>query len=108
MIQGVDNIGICVKDLNRSISFYQKLGFTKAYENDRGVTLVAGTAKLFVFQSRKPNPAVVNREFTLFNYPLGIDHVSFAVENVDRFYAAARAKGVVFNGDRGTRIGERA
>jgi hypothetical protein len=80
MIQGVDNIGICAKDLKRAISFYEKLGFTKGYENDRGVTMVAGTAKLFVFRSREPNPAPVNRQFTLFDNPPGIDHISFAVE----------------------------
>jgi catechol 2,3-dioxygenase-like lactoylglutathione lyase family enzyme len=39
MIQGVDNIGICVSDLSRAVSFYEKLGFTKAYQNDRGVTI---------------------------------------------------------------------
>jgi len=26
MIKGVDNVGICVKDLNRAVSFYHKLG----------------------------------------------------------------------------------
>ena len=69
MIQGVDNIGICAKDLKRAISFYEKLGFTKAYENNRGATMVAGTAKLFVFQSQQPNPAPANRQFTLFDNP---------------------------------------
>ena len=53
MIKGVDNIGICVADLKRSVAFYQGLGFSRAYENDRGVTMVAGTAKLFIFQTRK-------------------------------------------------------
>jgi catechol 2,3-dioxygenase-like lactoylglutathione lyase family enzyme len=99
MIQGVDNIGICAKELKRAISFYEKLGFTKAYENDRGVTMVAGTAKLFVFQSRQRNPAPANRQFTLFDNPPGIDHISFAVEDVDRIYADARSKSVVFNSE---------
>ena len=35
MIDGVDNIGICVADLKKSVEFYQALGFTKAYENAR-------------------------------------------------------------------------
>jgi len=99
MIQGVDNIGICGKDLKRAISFYEKLGFTKGYENDRAVTMVAGKAKLFVFQSRQPNSAPANRQFTLFDNPPGIDHISFAVEDVDRIYADARSKGVVFNSE---------
>jgi len=99
MIKGVDNIGICVTDLRQVVRFYQDLGFTKAYENDRGVTMVAGTAKLFIFQSRKSNPEPVKRDFTLFQNPLGIDHISFEVEDVDRVYKEAKAKGLVFNGE---------
>jgi catechol 2,3-dioxygenase-like lactoylglutathione lyase family enzyme len=99
MIQGVDNIGICVNDLERAVSFYQKLGFTKAFENNRGVTMVAGTAKLFLFQSRQPHPATVNRQFTLFDNSPGIDHISFVVEDVDRVCSDLKAKGVVFNGE---------
>jgi catechol 2,3-dioxygenase-like lactoylglutathione lyase family enzyme len=75
------------------------LGFTKAYQNDRGVTLVAGSAKLFVFQTRQSKPSPVDREFTLFENSPGIDHVSFAVEDVDRVYTDAKAKGVAFNGE---------
>jgi catechol 2,3-dioxygenase-like lactoylglutathione lyase family enzyme len=99
MIKGVDNIGICVTDLRLAVRFYQDLGFTKAYENDRGVTMIAGTAKLFIFQSRRSNPAPVERDFTLFQNPLGIDHISFKVEDVDRVYAEGKAKGLVFNGE---------
>jgi len=99
MIDGVDNIGICVADLKKSVEFYQALGFTKAYENERGVTMVSGTAKLFIFQTRKANSALVAREFTLFQNPPGIDHISFAVEDVDQLYADAKAKGIVFNSE---------
>jgi catechol 2,3-dioxygenase-like lactoylglutathione lyase family enzyme len=99
MIDSVDNIGICVTDLKKSVEFYQALGFTKAYQNDRGVTMVAGTSRLFVFQTRKTNSGPVARDFTLFQNPPGIDHVSFAVEDVDRLYAEAKAKGIVFNGE---------
>src|SRR5262245_5928355 len=99
MIKGVDNIGSCVTDLRRSVSFYQDLGFTKAFENDRGVTMVAGTAKLFISQTRNSNPAPVKRDFTLFQNPLGIDHISFEVADVDLVYAEGKAKGLVFNGE---------
>ena len=99
MIKGVDNIGLCVADLRRAVRFHQDLGFSKAYENDRGVTMIAGTAKLFIFQTRRSNPAPVERDFTLFQNPLGIDHISFEVEDVDRVYAEGKAKGLVFNGE---------
>lgn len=61
--------------------------------------MVAGTAKLFLFQTRQSNPAQVSREFTLFGNPPGIDHISFEVEDVDRVYAGAKANGVVFEGE---------
>jgi len=42
MILSVDNIGIGVTNLGRSVEFYQHLGFAKAFENERGCTMVAG------------------------------------------------------------------
>ena len=44
MIQGLDNIGICTTDVARSVAFYQKLGFSEAYRNDRGVIMIAASA----------------------------------------------------------------
>ena len=52
MIQGVDNIGICTTDVARSVAFYQRLGFSEAYRNERGVMMAAGSANLFVFATR--------------------------------------------------------
>src|SRR6516164_6928924 len=42
MVQGIDNIGICTTDVERSVAFYQRLGFSEAYRNDRGVLVAAG------------------------------------------------------------------
>ena len=36
MILGIDNIGLAVQDLARSVVFYEKLGFLKTFENERG------------------------------------------------------------------------
>jgi len=58
--------------------------------------MVAGTVTLFVFEIRQANPAPANRTFTLFDNPSGIDHISFAVEDVDRLYNDAKSKGLVF------------
>jgi catechol 2,3-dioxygenase-like lactoylglutathione lyase family enzyme len=96
MIQGVDNIGICVRDLGRTVSFYEKLGFTKAFENDRGCTLIAGSSKLFVFQT-KAHAKSVHREFSLFENPPGIDHISFLVDDIDKTYTALKARGIKFS-----------
>ena len=98
MIRGVDNIGICTTDVARSVVFYQKLGLSEAYRNDRGVMMAAGDAHLFIFATRQVNPPPVTRELGLFGNPPGIDHISFAVSDVDALYSKLREAGVVFGG----------
>ena len=98
MVQGVDNIGICTTDVERSVAFYQRLGFSEAYRNDRGVLVAAGAAHLFIFATRQSDPPPVGRELGLFGNPLGIDHISFAVANVDAMYATLQAAGVALGG----------
>ena len=95
MVQGIDNIGICTTDVERSVAFYQRLGFSEAYRNDRGVLVAAGAAHLFIFATRQSDPPPVGRELGLFGNPLGIDHISFAVANVDAMYATLHAPGLV-------------
>ena len=98
MVQGIDNIGICTTDVERSVAFYQRLGFSEAYRNDRGVLVAAGAAHLFIFATRRSDPPPVGRELGLFGNPLGIDHISFAVANVDAMYATLQAAGVALGG----------
>jgi len=81
----VDNVGICVRDLRRSVAFYGDLGFETLSENDRGVTVARGEAKLFLFETRVGGQAPA-RELGLFENPPGIDHVSFLVEDVDALH----------------------
>ena len=97
-MEGIDNIGICTTDLAKSVAFYQKLGFSQAYRNDRGVMMTVGPVSLFLFATRKDNPPPVGRELGLFGNPPGIDHISFAVADVDAFYSKLRAAGVAFGG----------
>jgi len=89
----VDNVGICVRDLGRSVAFYGQLGFEALSENDRGVTVARGEAKLFLFEARVggPDPA---RELGLFGNPPGIDHVSFLVDDVDALHGELVARGL--------------
>ena len=94
MVQGIDNIGICVTDLERSVAFYTKLGFKEAYRNDRGVMMTAGAAQLFLFATRRVEPPAAGRELGLFGNPPGLDHISLAVMDVDALYARLRAGGV--------------
>src|SRR5215831_12177608 len=98
MVQGIDNIGICTTDLMRSVRFYERLGFSEAYRNERGVMMTAGTVHLFLFQVRRPDPAPVDRELGLFGNPPGLDHISFAVTDVDALYAELSRAGVLCAG----------
>ncbi|MCS6926878.1 MAG: VOC family protein [Candidatus Binatia bacterium] len=101
MLKGIDNVGIAVTDLARSIAFYEQLGFTKSADYDadvKGCTMTAGSAVLFLFQTQA-NPQPVRREPTLAQNPPGIDHISFLVEDVDRIYQDLKAKGVQFDGE---------
>ena len=97
MILSVDNIGIGVTNLGRSVEFYQRLGFAKAFENERGCTMIAGSAKLFLFVGSPGREPVTRQAFDLSLNPAGVDHVSFLVDNVDKTHAELVARGIQFH-----------
>jgi len=98
MVRGIDNIGICATDLARSVTFYEILGFSEAYHNERGVMMAAGTVQLFLFATSRSDAMPVARELGLFGNPPGIDHISFAVSDVDALYTTLRAASVAIDG----------
>jgi catechol 2,3-dioxygenase-like lactoylglutathione lyase family enzyme len=99
MVQGFDNVGVCVTDLQRSVTFYEMLGLREEYRNERGVLMSTGSARLFLFASKRVDQVLVGRELGLFQNPPGIDHISFAVADVDAIYANLRKAGVEFDGE---------
>ena len=102
MLKGIDNVGVAVTDLARAVAFYEKLGFTKGYDYEadvKGCTMNAGTAVLFLFQTKQASPQPVKRDPSLAPNPPGLDHISFAVEDVNQIYAELKAKGVSFLGE---------
>jgi methylmalonyl-CoA/ethylmalonyl-CoA epimerase len=96
-ILGIDNVGLCVEDLGRSVRYYETLGFEQLGVNDRGVTLGLGSAKLFLFQCRTKTRAT-ERLLGLFDNPPGIDHVSFQVSDVDALYEVLTSRGIEASG----------
>jgi uncharacterized glyoxalase superfamily protein PhnB len=94
MVQGIDNIGLCSTNVGRSITFYQILGFSEQYRNERGVMMSAGGANLFIFATQQTNPPPVRRELGLFTNAPGIDHMSLAVADVDALYSTLAAAGI--------------
>ena len=99
MFEGIDNIGLCFTDRPTAVAFYEKLGFSKAFESERGCTLIGNNTKLFVFQTPQANPRPATREPSLFDNPPGIDHISFLVANVDQTYAEHKASGIVYTSE---------
>jgi catechol 2,3-dioxygenase-like lactoylglutathione lyase family enzyme len=97
-IQGIDNVGICVRDQRRAVGFCEQLGFEVVGENDRGVTLALGEARLFLFEGRSdPQPAV--RELGLSANPPGLDHISFLVADVDALRRGLTSRGIETGGE---------
>ncbi|MBE3557453.1 MAG: VOC family protein [Firmicutes bacterium] len=85
MIQRINNVGVAVADLQRSLDFYQQIGFAVIDRDDATATLQSGTATLYLFQT--DNAAALSRAADLIHNPLGYDHLSFDVEDVDAAYA---------------------
>src|SRR5919202_587167 len=102
MLKGIDNVGVAVTDLARSVAFYEKLGFTKGYDYEAdvtGFTMTAGSAVLCLLQIKQATPQAVKRDPDLAQNPPGLDHISFAVGDVNQVYAELKAKGVSFLGE---------
>ena len=99
MVHGFDNIGVCVTNLQGSVTFYEILGLREVYRNERGVLMSAGNARLFLFATRQVNSPPVGRKLGLFENAPGIDHISFAVADVDGIYARLKEAGVEFDGE---------
>ena len=55
MLKGIDNVGIAVTDLRRSIAFYEKLGFSKGQDYEADVTGCTMTAVDSGISSQTPS-----------------------------------------------------
>jgi catechol 2,3-dioxygenase-like lactoylglutathione lyase family enzyme len=97
VIVGFDNVGVAVTDLGRALEFWTGLGFERVSEDDgeQAALLRAGSAFLWVFETRSPMPAQARNADLLANPP-GIDHLSLAVDDVDATHRALEERGVQF------------
>lgn len=92
VIRSIDNVGIAVSDLEAGLRFYQALGFEPEYRDESSAMIRAGTAHLYLFVTT--NQKSLSRSFDLTGNPLGIDHISLEVEDVDALCGALEAQGV--------------
>lgn len=88
-----DNIGVAVTDFVAALDFYGKLGFTPEGPADGAASLRNGDAALYVFTTsmRSADPA---RQLSMEGNASGIDHISFAVDDVDQVAADLQARGI--------------
>ena len=98
MIKRLDNIGIAVQDVRRTIDFYtQKLGFEGEARQHDGSLRIADMS-FYIFETKARNDvgrsvAPASRE-----NPVGIDHLSFEVDDVEKAGPELEAKGIQFLG----------
>ena len=71
----VDHIDIVVADLARSIEFYRKFGFSPEGTIEGGKTV-------FLFNGDESSPVRIELHAASPGQSVGIDHVSFAVDDV--------------------------
>lgn len=77
MIQRIDNVGVAVSDLERSVAFYEALGFSvESRDETPAATLAAGEARMWVFQTTAAERDAGRRPELVGNRP-GLDHLSF-------------------------------
>jgi catechol 2,3-dioxygenase-like lactoylglutathione lyase family enzyme len=92
VITGLDNIGIAVTGLEKSLAFYRALGFAPEYQDGESAFVRAGTVALYLFKTTTPAPGL--RSFDLTGNPAGLDHLSFNVPDVDAACERLRAVGI--------------
>lgn len=97
MYQGLDNVGIAVADIDEALSYYETLGFqTERYsEIDARVDVADGGAYLYVYETDS-DEATTGRDGDSRTNPVGIDHVSVEVDDVDDVYETLSERGAEF------------
>ena len=98
MIQGLDNVGLAVSNLDRMLDFYTTLGFAaERGENDAWLTL--GNLMIYLFVTHPRNDARVARTADLYTDPPGLDHLALRVADIEKASADLETKGVAFAGE---------
>ncbi len=99
MIQRFDNVGVAVPNLQQALKFYvDQIGLTllRSYDGPLPGASVGTTETgpyLFLFETGNTTPRVDPPGIDLAANPMGMDHLSFLVDNVDESFAAVRDRG---------------
>lgn len=89
-ITGLAHIGVFVKDMDKSIDFYKRLGFTLDKEEQLGIKLAflsAGSCLIELVEKTDIAP----REAGV------VDHIAVVVDNIEAAIENAKAQGIVID-----------
>ena len=97
MYQGLDNVGIAVADIDEAVAYYETLGFEaeRYSEIDARVDVAEDGAYLYVYETDADGDTT-GRDGDSRTNPVGIDHVSVGVEDVDEVHETLTDRGVEF------------
>lgn len=105
MLKRLDNIGIAVSNARRSLEFYTtKLGFQGEVTDGEGSASL-GDISLYIFESKSSTPPHMRTD-SYYGNPVGLDHLSFEVENIDAAAAELESRGIAFLGPTVGAVGE--
>jgi methylmalonyl-CoA/ethylmalonyl-CoA epimerase len=88
-----DNIGLAVTDLTAAVQFYRRLGFEAEGPVDGAAALRNGVTALYVFATPTAS-ADAPRRLEMEGNAAGIDHISFAVDDVDAVAGELQEDGI--------------
>ncbi len=85
-VTGIQHIGLPVRDMDKTLSFYQELGFKKAYSTVNGQSRV-------VFLTQKNLVIEVYEKDDACNEVGVIDHIALDVKDIERVFDIATLVG---------------
>ena len=96
MLKKLDNIGVAVTNARRTLTFFiEKLGFEgEASDGEGSVRL--GDISLYIFES-KVQATGAGRTTDFYANPVGLDHLAFEVEDIDKAGAEFEGRGISFD-----------
>lgn len=96
MLTGLHHIGVHTADIEKSIAFYEKLGFETYYRKEMGPTTIVftrvGSCVVELIQPGDKD-SVAQRGAGL------VDHIAIAVTDIDATVKDLQAKGIAFDAD---------
>jgi catechol 2,3-dioxygenase-like lactoylglutathione lyase family enzyme len=87
MIRGIDHIELIVRNLDESVDFFQKLGFTLLARTSHH----GGSAELQLPGEHQP---IFEIHQVSGEENIGINHIAFKVDNAQAAYEGLRARGI--------------